>query len=300
MGSSGRFKKIGDSKMSNQGDTYTIPVRVNYRSSHLVEVPFHSHSEYEIYYFHEGKVNYLIGDKIHVMQPGDLIIMHGMTLHRPNIDNNFPYIRSMIHFDPSYLKGLFNYPQCLNVLKPFQELGNYRIHLSSAHQQEIVRLFILLDQYQGQQNKVAFNRLIVTLMDFMIFLYGVCEKTMIEQTSFPSEKLSHVQNIISFIEKNYMQDFHLSHLEQGLHLNKFYLSKIFKEVTGATIFAYLLQRRINEAKMIFLMDKNKSVTEVGYQVGFKHPAHFSRVFKQQVNCTAEQYRRNVSNDTNES
>jgi AraC-like DNA-binding protein len=281
-------------------DAYSIPVRVNYRSNHPIEVPFHSHAEYEIYYFQGGKCNYLIGDKIHVMQPGDLIIMHGMTLHRPNIDYNYPYIRSMIHFDPSFIQGLFNYPQCLNVLKPFQELGNYRIHLSLEHQQEIEHLFTLLDGYQNQQNKVSFNRLIVTLMDFMVFLYGICEKTMIEQTSFPSEKVSHVQNIISYIEKNYMRDFHLSHIEEYLHLNKFYLSKIFKEVTGTTIFTYLLQRRINQAKILFLMEKYKSVTEVGYQVGFKHPAHFSRVFKQQVNCTAEQYRKNVSGDTNES
>ncbi|MCZ8514996.1 hypothetical protein O9H85_21755 [Paenibacillus filicis] len=40
-------------------------------------------------------------------------------------------------------------------------------------------------------------------------------------------------------------------------MSKYYLTGIFKEVTGITIFKYLFQRRINEAKVRFLMDKSR-------------------------------------------
>jgi AraC-like DNA-binding protein len=279
---------------------YSIPVRLDYQRRHPIDVPFHSHSEYEIYYFQGGKCNYLIGDKIYVLQPGDLIIMHGMTLHCPNIDPKYEYVRSMVHFDSSYIDGLFSYPNSLNVLKPFQELGNFRFHLTAEQQKDIESLFRKLHDYRQQQDLIPFNRFNIVLMELLVFIYSICEKTMALQPEFPSEKVKNVQNIISYIEHNFMKDLHLTHLEQSLHLNKFYLSKIFKEVTGVTIFNYLLQRRINEAKVLFLLDNDKSVTEVGYQVGFKHPAHFSRIFKKQVNCTAEQYRKGLQKNTNES
>ena len=54
----------------------------------------------------EGKCTYLIGDRIYILSPGDLIIMHGMTLHRPKVDNNYVYDRTTIHFDPSYVQQL--------------------------------------------------------------------------------------------------------------------------------------------------------------------------------------------------
>lgn len=277
----------------------SIPVTASYQSAGRINFPFHSHAEYEIYYFHEGSCNYLIGDSIYVLQPGDLIIMHGMTLHRPNIDTNSPYVRSMIHFSPSYIQGLFDFPHSLPVLKPFQELGNYRFHLSEQQREEVDELFRMLHHYRQLGDQTSYNRFVVYLMDLLIFVYELSKQTMREQPEFPSQKVRHVQNIITYIEQNYQHDLHLDQLASHLHLNKYYLAKIFKEVTGATIINYLQQRRVNEAKIIFLTEPDKSVTEVSYEVGFKHPAHFSRLFKQQVKCTAEQYRRSVQ-DTKQS
>lgn len=278
---------------------HSIPVTVDYRTSRLLDYPFHSHAEYEIYYFHEGKCNYLIGDSIYLLQPGDLIIMHGMTLHRPNIDANSPYIRSIIHFDPSYTQGLFDFPHSLPILKPFQELGNVRFHLNEQQREEVESLYRQLYHYKQHGDQTSYNRFVISLMDMLIFVYELSKQTMREQPSFPSEKVRHVQNIITYIEQYFSHDLQLDQLAAHLHFNKYYLAKIFKEVTGVTIINYLQQRRINEAKIIFLTQPHKSVTEVSYEVGFKHPAHFSRVFKQQVNCTAEQYRRTIQ-DTNQS
>jgi len=44
----------------------------------------------------------------------------------------------------------------------------------------------------------------------------------------------------------------------------------------------------------FLLE-NRSVTETCFQVGFKHLAHFSRIFKEFVGCTPEQFRKSVNN-----
>lgn len=50
-------------------------------------------------------------------------------------------------------------------------------------------------------------------------------------------------------------------------------------------------RRISQARILILLDKERPITDIGLAVGFKHPAHFSRNFKHVLGMSPEQYRR---------
>lgn len=269
------------------------PIQIHRSTKPYTNFQFHTHSQFEIYYFHEGKCTYLIGDRIYTLSPGDLIIMHGMTLHCPKVDSNYVYDRTTIHFDPSYIQQLIRPPYTINVLKPFQDLHNHRIHLEGGIRLEVEHMLQNLSVLSGQVDVLASHRYLIIFMDLLHYLYGLSEKPMEQTPYFSSAKEHSVQNIITFIENNYQNEIHLEQLEKHLHISKNYLSNIFREVTGTTIFQYLTQRRINQAKVIFLMEQEKSVTDISYRVGFKHPAHFSRVFKYIVGCTADEYRRSI-------
>lgn len=39
-----------------------------------------------------------------------------------------------------------------------------------------------------------------------------------------------------------------------------------------------------------ITDKDKSVSQIAYELGFKYPQHFTRVFKQRVGYTPNEYR----------
>jgi AraC-like DNA-binding protein len=251
----------------------------------------HSHTLYEIYYFRSGKCTYLIGDQIHVLSPGDFILMHGLTLHCPNVDPEVDYIRTTLHFDPAYIMNLIQPPFTINVLKPFQELRNHRFQLQGVEKQHMEDTLSYMEQLYKKQDSISYHRFHALFLDLLFTLYDYCQKPLAAKPEFPSAKEHHVQSIITYIEENYQEDMHLDKMEQSLHLSKFYMVKIFKEVTGLTIFTYLYQRRINQAKVLFLLEKEKSVTEICYQTGFKHPAHFSRIFKQLVGSTPEKFRK---------
>lgn len=266
------------------------PIDFNYRDTNPTRMTFHSHVKYELYYFHGGKVNYLIGDKIFVLQPGDLILMNGMTLHCPNADPEHVYDRTTIHFEPAHIEGLLAPFHSVDVLRPFRELGNHRLQLQGEDKEEAEMLLGRMAQLYRKSDPISYNRFLLALLDLLHLVYRLCERPS-AKPEFPSEKERHVQSMIAYVERHYHEDLHLEQLEESLHLSKYYLSKIFKEVTGVTLFKYVYQRRINQAKMLFLLDNRKSVTDVCFQVGFKHLAHFSRLFKEQVGCTPEQYRR---------
>jgi AraC-like DNA-binding protein len=99
-----------------------------------------------------------------------------------------------------------------------------------------------------------------------------------------------VYHFIAYVEEHYHEDLHMEQLEKDLYTSKTYLSRVFKEVTGISPFKYIYQRRINQAKLIFLLEEC-SVTDVCFRVGFKHLAHFSRLFKDLAGCTPEQFKK---------
>jgi AraC-like DNA-binding protein len=268
------------------------PITVTYNEHYVPNtIGFHSHLHHEIYYFNGGTCNYLIGDKLYELAPGDLILMHGMTLHSPRVGPEGIYKRTTIHFDPDYVQGLAGPSFGLNLLQPFQELRNHRLRLAGKEREEMEQLLLRLLSLEALKETNAYRRLQAAFLELLLVIYGLCEQPMEALSEVVSDKTMHVQNMISFLEKNYMEDLHLEQLEDALHLSKYYLSKIFKEVTGVTIFDFLYQRRINQAKIWLLVDKKLSITDIGYQAGFKHPSHFSRMFKGLVGSTPEQYRR---------
>jgi AraC-like DNA-binding protein len=278
---------------------YTIGF--NYMSSGpLATSAFHSHPRYEIYYFQGGKCNYLIGDRIHVLQPGDMFLMHGMTLHRPHVYPGEPYIRTILHFEPSYVEELTKNSFSTDLMAPFRELRNHLLPLRGEVRLEVEELLRRMARFYLPNVPGKYDRFLIAFLELLMLIHECCERPLEELRDLPTEKERHVQNIISFIQQNYQEDLNLDILEKELHLSKYYLTRIFKEVTGVTIFTYLFQRRINEAKVKFLMDSFSSVSDVGYEVGFKHPAHFSRVFKEQVGMTPEKFRQQMRLDRNES
>ncbi|TVY09456.1 AraC family transcriptional regulator [Paenibacillus cremeus] len=266
-------------------------VRFRYRrKSPSKPAPFHSHELYELYYFHEGKGNYLIGDKIYALQPGDLIVMNGMSLHCANIDPHYNHFRTTLHFDPYYTRELITSLQAVDVLKPFVELGNLRLHLGPGDRYEFEQMLLRLHTFYRQNDPIMDSRFLLAFLDLLHLVYRLCEQPLEQKSEFGSDKERHVQNIIAYVEQHYREEMTLEQMEKSLHLSKTYLSKIFKEVTGLTLFKYVYQRRINQAKVLFLLE-NRSVTDTCFQVGFKHLAHFSRIFKEHVGSTPEQFRK---------
>ncbi|WP_100406876.1 AraC family transcriptional regulator [Bacillus solitudinis] len=257
------------------------------------EISFHSHEHYEIFYFHGGKCNYLIGDQIYVLAPGDLILMNGLTLHCPTLHEREDYIRSVIHFDHGYFRGVLRTMGMEYLLEPFASLQSHRFQLQGQERQAVERLFLTMNQHNNKDDSISGYRLQLAFLDLLAYMYTFCQKPLENKKEAHSEKEKTVQKLIAFIEEHFRENLTLQDIEDGLHLSKYYLSKIFKEVTGFTIFNYFYQKRVNQAKIEFLLSENNSVTDVGYRLGFKHPSHFSKVFKNITGLTPEQYKKEV-------
>jgi len=74
-----------------------------------------------------------------------------------------------------------------------------------------------------------------------------------------------------------------------LHLSPNYFGDVVKKETGITAQEYIQSRLIEIAKEK-LFDYSKSVSEVAYELGFRYPQHFTRLFKQKVGLSPSEFR----------
>ena len=74
-----------------------------------------------------------------------------------------------------------------------------------------------------------------------------------------------------------------------LNLSASYFGDLIKKETGKTAQEYIQVKVIDEAKEK-IFDQSKSVSEIAYELGFKYPQHFTRLFKQRVGQSPIEYR----------
>jgi len=68
-----------------------------------------------------------------------------------------------------------------------------------------------------------------------------------------------------------------------------YLGDLLKKETGKSAQEHIQFRMIDVAKEK-IFDTEKSISEIAYELGFKHPQHFTRMFKKQVGMSPIEYR----------
>ena len=74
-----------------------------------------------------------------------------------------------------------------------------------------------------------------------------------------------------------------------LNLSAGYFGDLIKKETGKSPQEYIQTKVIDVAKER-IFDRNKSISEVAYELGFKYPQHFTRLFKQRVGVSPNEFR----------
>ena len=98
-----------------------------------------------------------------------------------------------------------------------------------------------------------------------------------------------ITEVNDFIAQNYCGHVTLAEIADSVHVNRSYLSRIYKERTGKNVFDVINARRVEKAKEL-LMCSNLKTSEIGYEVGYKDSHYFGYLFKKTVGCTPKEYR----------
>jgi AraC-like DNA-binding protein len=121
------------------------------------------------------------------------------------------------------------------------------------------------------------------------------EDTDIEQCPFliDEDNVRKIRLAKEIILKNMSEPPSLQELSEeiGLSLNK--LKEGFKQLYGDTVFGYLLDHKMEEARRM-LASTNYNVNEVGLKIGYSTSSHFIAAFKKKYGTTPKKYLMSLS------
>lgn len=103
-------------------------------------------------------------------------------------------------------------------------------------------------------------------------------------------KRQNLQELKEYLDRNYASKITLDMLSEKFFINKFYLTRIFREQFGESVTEYLLQIRITRAKQS-LRFTDKSIEQIAHECGMQDANYFSRVFKKVEGVTPGEYRK---------
>lgn len=145
-------------------------------------------------------------------------------------------------------------------------------------------IFLYNDAYMQQINRFS------DIEELSIWITGVMHRFI--QHSFDFAQIKHsdvVFKAMEYIRQNYDRKLSLEDIAQHVYLSRSYLSSLFREEAGQTLFSYINQVRVEKSKL-FLMNPSSSLAEVAALCGFEDQSYFTKVFRKITGLSPKQYR----------
>jgi two-component system, response regulator YesN len=113
------------------------------------------------------------------------------------------------------------------------------------------------------------------------------------------ESFKNANRIFGFIktytEQHLSGDLSLTRFADLLHFHPFYLSRLFKQVTGKSLTEYVTGVKAEKAKEL-LKESNFKINEIAVTLGFETASYFTRFFKKFTGQTPQEYRNALVED----
>jgi len=155
----------------------------------------------------------------------------------------------------------------------------------------------VLKEITGTEKTGHYKRMIIEskVIELLMLQFEQYEQYAINpicSTSVRSKDVEKMYKARAIIVENMDSPCTLIDLARKVGTNEYSLKKTFKEVFGTTVFGYLTDIKMNEAKRL-LLNTEKSIGEVADEIGYKNPNHFSVAFRKYFGYNPSELRKNA-------
>lgn len=95
---------------------------------------------------------------------------------------------------------------------------------------------------------------------------------------------------IDYIMQHLEDDISIADVASHCHLSKFYFSRIFKDEIGESVYAFIKRLKMEQSAFRLKVEKEKSITDVGYDYGYS-PSNYSSVFRKHNTISPAEFRK---------
>ena len=108
-------------------------------------------------------------------------------------------------------------------------------------------------------------------------------------STIKSSQITTFNNFLKILEENYRRDEGVSFYADKMNMSERNLNIICKSNFQKSVSEIIETRKLIEAKNQ-LIHSDKSVSEIGYDLGYNEKSYFSRVFHNKLSVTPTQFR----------
>jgi AraC-like DNA-binding protein len=264
-------------------------------NEHLIKNTKITTDFYSIMFKNYCKNNFKYGRKSIDFQDGNLICIAPNQIIE--IDNEIEDREDKMGW------GLFFHPDLIRSTSLNDHLKNYRffdydiseaLHLSDKEKNVLFECIQKI-QIELQENIDVYSQYIIVstielLLNYCSRFYG---RQMITRSQTNKTIIAQIEIILAaYFSNTKIKDIGLpsvKFLADSVHLTPSYLSDLLRKETGKNAQEHIHSYLIDEAKNL-LLNSEKNVSEIAYDLGFEYPQYFNKLFKKKTGKTPLEYR----------
>ena len=196
-------------------------------------------------------------------------------------------------FHPDFIKGT-------SLGKKIMEYGFFSydvteaLHISKRERQIVLECFKKIkEELRREIDKHSVNVIVSNIELLLNYCLRFYDRQFITRAHVNKDILTRFERLL---KSYYLSDLPktaglptVSYCASELSLSANYFGDLVKKETGKTAMEYIQEKVIDLAKER-LFDQSKSVSEIAFEMGYKYPQHFTRLFKQRVGVSPQEYR----------
>lgn len=248
----------------------------------------HAHPYFaEILLIDEGHTHFLVGETGYDVKAGDLLIFNSGTVHDELSDS--PFGSWCIAVAGLRLPGLREGALVADDAPAAYSVGEELADLRTLY--DMMFRYISEDRPDCE----AFcHRLMLALLDRVLTITG--STTLRLPTNPDPTSLGH--QVQEYIDHHFSEPITLQAIGDALHASPYYLSHVFKDVTGYSPMQYLTRRRIGEAQNL-LLETDLPIARIAEQVGYETQNYFNLQFSKHVGMPPRKFRQSLQKNSAE-
>lgn len=172
---------------------------------------------------------------------------------------------------------------------------NEALHMSEQERQVIIDCFVKIQNELNHSIDKHSKTLIVSNIELLLnYCVRFYDRQFITRGDVNKDILTRFEKLINgYLYSEEPQDQGLpsvAYCADKLNLSSNYFGDLIKKETGKSAQEYIHSKIIRVAKEK-LHDSTKTITDVAYELGFKYPQHFTRMFKNQTGYSPQEYQK---------
>jgi len=264
------------------------------------EIRMNFHDYMEVLYLHSGEVTCQIGERQFPLKEGGLLVMGGALPHRMILGARSQVKAVALYFLPEFIRAHDPTGDDVEYLMPFLVQGSEFPHIVPAKSGIPAQVFDLMARAQAelpaqtQRGRLSVRTYIKMILVLLVNYYSRF-RGLGPAFHHKQRNLERLLPLFEYIERFYPDAITVDDAAATVNMSKSHFMRFFKQATGQPLVAHLNQFRVVKAQRL-LTTTDKSVAEIGQEVGFCNQSYFGLVFRRLTHLTPREYRNRFAAD----